>query len=654
MRSAIVASRRDYLGLLLILLLAAALRLGRGDVVEYFHDDAMLATLALELADGLSFPLIGILSSTGIPNPPASVYLLAIPFAHSSDPAFAIHTIMLWNLLGVALLWRLALRYGGRRIALVAGLVYAVNPWAVLFSRKIWAQELHTPIILFGLLLLLYGFYDSRVGEGSRRRVLLAQCLSAPVLLFGFQFHFAAWPLIFFLPTAWWLGRKRICSRVLVAGIALSIVVSLPYVIGLSQTLSEDPARISDALNRSAGRGLEFSASSIGAIVQLASGQGLETWLAPDQALEISAGYLPLQYLSFALLPALLLGLRAIYRRSRPLAALISIWAFLPSLLLLVEWTPVYIHYFIPSIPALALLIGYGADSLLRYVARWRPVQVAAWLIFALIISLQVQQWVAALNYVAEQHINYPGFTTPLAKLAPLRAELTSYNDVVVLAGGMSWNLHHEAAVWDTLIWDAAACVRTMVPDGYAVFPRHPFAAVIAPGAPAGGTTDLYRHERPEAFPTRRGGNDYALYPWQESPTWSGVSIVPIEWERFANGPALSGYGLEDGRVILEWQLPARQVGADYQFSAQLYDAQGERLDQLDATFWHGRHWCEGDRLLTWGPIELDARAAALKVALYRLGIGKAAGSIQNIEVLDSQGNAKGQSVDIPLLPRDD
>lgn len=645
--------RRDYLGLLLILLLAAALRLGRSDVVEYFHDDAMLATLALELADGRSFPLVGILSSTGIPNPPVSVYLLAIPFALSSDPAFTIHAIMLWNVLGVGLLWRLARRYGGCRIALIAGFAYAVNPWAVLFSRKIWAQELHTPIILFGLLLLLYGFYESRDGDGSRRRVLLAQCLSAPVLLFGFQFHFASWPLILLFPTALWLGRKRICARALVAGIALSLVVSLPYVIGLAQTLSVDPTRISDALNRSAARGLGISASSASAIIQLASGSGLEFWLAPNQAAKVAAAYPPLYYLSFALLPALLLGLRSVYQRSRPFASLISIWAFLPSLLLLVEWTPVYIHYFIPSIPALALLIGYGADSLLRYATRWRPLQIAASLIFALIMAQQVQQWVAALNYVAEQHIDYPGFTTPLANLSPLRAELASYNDVVVLAGGMSWNLHHEVALWDTLLGDAA-CVRTIIPDGYAVFPRHPFAAVIAPGAPAGGVTDLYRHERPEIFPTRRGGNDYELYRWQKTPTWSGDSITPIERERFANGPALSGYGLEDGRVMLEWQLPARQVGADYQFSAQLYDAQGERLDQLDATFWHGRHWCEGDRLLTWGPIDIDARAATLKVALYRLGIGKAAGSIQNIETLDSQGNAKGQSVDIPLQKRDD
>ena len=131
--------RADLLALLLILFAAAAMRLGRSGVVEYFHDDAMLTTLALEMAAGERFPLTGILSSTGIPNPPTSVYVMAIPFSLSSDPNAAIHFIMLLNVGGVGLLWLMARRYFGRRAALIAGLAYAVNPWAVLFSRKIWA-----------------------------------------------------------------------------------------------------------------------------------------------------------------------------------------------------------------------------------------------------------------------------------------------------------------------------------------------------------------------------------------------------------------------------------------------------------------------------------------------------------------------------------
>ena len=647
--SVLLTRWRDLAAMLLVVSLAAALRFNRGDVVEYFHDDAMLATMALELADGLRFPLTGILSSTGIPNPPVSVYAMALPFALSSSPAFAIHVIMAWNAVGVALLWLLARQFGGARIALIAGLLYAVNPWAILFSRKIWAQELHTPIVLFGLLLLLHGFHQSRAERPRTRSVALAQCLSLPVLLFAFQFHFAALPLLVLAPAAVWNGRERIHFRALIAGLILSLLVISPYLIGLGQTLAVDPARVSDAVERSAARGPKTSFASISDIARLASGIGLESWLAPDQADELAAAYPSLHALSFALLPTLLIGIGAVFRRARAFAILLSLWAFLPSLILIVEWTPVYIHYFIASIPALALLIGYGGDSLLRMFAPWRPLQYALWLAFILILALQVLQWRAALNFVEERHIAYPGFTTPLSKLMPLRDELSRADDVVVLAGGMAWNLHHEVAVWDTLLWDAAACARAIVPAGYAVFPRLPFAAVVAPGAPSGDVTELYRHENPKIFPTRRGGEDYVLYHWQAAPSWSGAEIAPIEPERFANGIRLTGYGFQDENVFLEWLLPSRQVGADFQYSAQLYAAGGERVGQLDARFWHGRHWCADDRLLTWGPIETDAGAATLKVALYSLGLGKPVGQISNLELLDAQGNPKGQSVDIPL-----
>ena len=143
------------------------------------------------------------------------------------------------------------------------------------------------------------------------------------------------------------------------------------------------------------------------------------------------------------------------------------------------------------------------------------------------------------------------------------------------------------------------------------------------------------------------------MYHWQAAPSWYGARIVLIEPEVFANGVRLSGYGLAEDSVTLEWQLPARQVGADYQYSAQLYDEGGERVGQLDARFWHGRHWCAGDRLLTWGPIEAQAGATMFKVALYSLGAGKDAGQIVNLDLLDSQGNPKGQSVDITLGPHE-
>jgi hypothetical protein len=55
------------------------------------------------------------------------------------------------------------------------------------------------------------------------------------------------------------------------------------------------------------------------------------------------------------------------------------------------------------------------------------------------------------------------------------------------------------------------------------------------------------------------------------------------------------------------------------QYSAQAFDAGGERLAQHDARFWQSGHWCEGDTLITYAPFALPASAERMAVSLYRL-----------------------------------
>ncbi len=636
--------------LLLILLLAAVMRFGRGDLVEYYHDDAMLATLALESADGLRLPLTGILSSTGIPNSPVSVYLLTIPFAIKADPRFAIHFVMLFNVIGVGLLWLMARMIAKPRVAFVAGLAYAINPWAALYSRKLWAQEMHTPLILLGLLLLLYGFWQRRAPGTSRRREFLAQALAVPLLLFAIQFHFAAWSLLPIVFLALWVGRWRLSAPAAALAALLSILVLLPYAGGLAETLDRDPSRLSDAIGRSTAGGIEIDLAPIGHAIMLVSGTGLETWLAPDQMEQFASRYPSFWQLNFVLAIVALAGLLACYKRSQKMAFFLSIWAFAPVLLLIPGWTPAYAHYLIPSLPALALMTAYGVDSLLQRLDAKPLAKRLTWAALTCLLGLQFLQWQAALGYVAERHISYPGFTLPLSKLLPLRDRLRQADDVLVISQGMAWNLHHEVAVWDTLLWEDVSCVRTLIPQGYAVFPDHAFTVLIAPDAPIEPRDSLYAKAELEIFPTRAGERGYAVFDWTGAPDWQGPGIKSIDPVSFSNGVQLTGYGLRGDEVFLEWRLPGRRVGMDYQYSAQLYAEAGARLGQWDGRFWHGRHWCAGDRLLTWGPLEFDDSATTLKVAMYTLGSGKNIAEFFNAEVLDELGNPAGRSADIPLV----
>lgn len=646
MRDITPFKRRDIMILCTILLIAGWMRLGRGQIVEYFHDDAMLATLAFEMADGEYFPLTGILSSTGIPNPPTSVYVMSIPFSLSSDPNVAIHFVMILNVIGVGLLWVIAHRYFGQHVGIIASLAYAINPWAVLFSRKIWAQDFHTPFILLGILLLLYGFWES--SDQNNRKRFLAQALSIPILLFAFQIHFAALALAPIILIALWMGRKRISWIALLISFMLSAVVLAPYVIGLSQTLEQDPTRISDAAGRSsASEGISLTSEPLVDTLYLSSATGLETWIAPDQQDALSATYPPLTRVGILLSVLMLIGVVVTWKTRRQFMLMVLTWAFLPQFALILDWTPVYVHYFIPSIPAMLLLVGIGIGYILQTLAAHHIVRGLVWSLFLIILGVQFIQWHRILDYVDTHHIPYPGFTTPIGDLNNIRNGLREGDDVLIISQGMSWNLHHEVAVWDTLLWDDVRCVRTLIGEGYAVFPDHPFSVMIAPDAPPNPVHNLYQTDAPRHFETRQSDNGYTVFQWDTSPTWTQASIQPIAIASFDNGVQLTGYALEGDMIFLEWRLPNQHKGADYQYSAQLFDADGNRVAQLDKVFWHGRHWCENDKLITWGSLQSHAKATTLSIGMYRLGKGSEEGQFFNANVLDELGNPVGQSVDI-------
>lgn len=644
MREITPITRGDLPVLLLILLAAAVMRFGLPGIVEFFHDDAMLASLAQAMAAGESFPLTGINSSVGIPNPPTSVYVMAIPFALDSNPMTAIYFIMGLNVIGVGLLWLIAHRYFGRLVALAAGLAYALSPWAVLYSRKIWAQDFHTPFVLLGILLGLYGF-----GEASKRNTddaaqrqwtshTIAQLLTLPVLLFAFQIHFAAWALLPMYAVLVFGNWQRISWRGMAVSVVLSVLVLLPYAIGFYQTALANPSQADPgAVSTLASDDAVFSTLSLRYLGFLGTGFGLETWLAPNAQEEMNRTVTPVGI--WLILGALILfgtGLLA-RKRWRPWALLVLVWAYLPALALIPQWAGVYPHYFIASIPALMLLCGIGVAQ----IAEWVPLKsfgsTFILVAFGFILLTQGLYWRGVLRYVDSQHMAYPAFTTPLHYLQDVEAAIGDADDIVVLSDGMAWDLHHESVVWDVMLADSATCVRTLVGDGYAVFPDGPFVALQAPNMPENAVDGLYLTDEPQFIPERSGGAGYALHHWESAPMWEGVEIMPVEPARFAGDVELTGYGIGMGAVVLEWALPEANDNLDYQWSMQPYNAAGEKIGQSDTTFWQGRHWCAGDRLLTWQWYDLPSETAEIRVILYALGNAQT-GRYINAGVVDDAG----------------
>lgn len=147
---------------LLVVLLAAALRLYRIDYAQYRGDDDMIMSLAFRLLHSGEPPLHGVISSLGVDNGPVSVYLLAFPLALGADEVGVTVFIAGLNTLAVALTYLFVRSFFGRRTALITTLLFAVNPWAVVYGRRIW---LNADIPLFTLLFMWGLFRTCRLQQ---------------------------------------------------------------------------------------------------------------------------------------------------------------------------------------------------------------------------------------------------------------------------------------------------------------------------------------------------------------------------------------------------------------------------------------------------------------------------------------------------------
>lgn len=643
--------RRDLISLLLILFVATVMHLGEPGVVEFFHDEAMVSILAQEMADGETFPTRGIVSSVGIPNPPTSIWVMAIPYIFTSDPMVATLFVATLNILGFGLQWFIAHRYFSPTVGLISGIADALTPWGILYSRKIWAQDYHTPLILLALLVGLHGF-----GEGKK----WAQALCLPLLLFSLQIHFSAWALLPLYLCLVWIGRNNLSKRALVISVILGALVLLPYGVGLVQTFQEQPNLLSNLNREETGFGL--SGDALRYTFFMATGLGLETWVAPLESQRFLANVpeIPVLWYLGGLLT--LIGLPVVWLRYRALAPFVLIWALLPTLIFTPTWTKVYPHYFIGAIPAYTLLTAIGLEGVIRATPNRQITRPALVSLFAVVMLTQGLWWRGTLRYVNANEIGIgpgtSGFTTPVHYLLEVRDAVRGYDDVVVVTDGMWVLFDAEAARWPSILRDQTRCVRTLPGDGYAVFPDEPFAVITAPNAPENAIANLYITPGTHEIETRDGSSGYSVTLFENAPVWNGPEITPIDPVRFDNGVTLTGFAANRNRVVLEWALPEapsrlffESRDYDYQYFAHLLDENGQTLQQRDTSFWPGRHWCAGDRLLTWQALDQNMpRADIVRVGMYKLGHNP--GEYSSFNVLDAMGNPAGQWVDLPIPDR--
>ena len=619
-----------------LLLLAGTLRMGWPAATEFKADEARLYALALDAATGAGLPLRGIGTSIGFPNFPLSVWLYALPLWVWPHPYSAVLFTGALNTLAVAACWWLARRVWGAEAALLAALLYAASPWAIIYSRKLWAQNL-LPLFVMGWAASgLLAFWEQRRSWLAAHIVLLAAAL---------QLHYSGAALA--LPTlcALALTYKTFNRRALQLGIGLSLGLMLPFFVYLANNRAvwSAPAAFSQPAQLDA-KALQYTALlASGADIQALA--GAEAVGAFQQRMP-AAAWLP--WLSGALLCAA--GAAAWLRPARPRNLLwwLAGWWLAPLVLFTWHATDVFPHYFITTLPAPFLLAGAVLGSWLAAAParlRW-----PAWAGCGAVAALQIVAWGSLLQFVSVT--NTPGgFGTPagmqLAAVTSAQALARSAQlpEILVVSDGADPITAEDAAVFAA--WLRGSAHRLVNGTANAVRPAQGAVVLVMPNVVPAQKLYAGWAVQTQRVALRAGAGYIVVYALPAGGTRAALQPF-AEPRTLANGVTL--LGAQRTAADLQWRIvwqTGTAGGQDFHFFNHLLLADGTRVAQADAAAFSARDWRTADEVHSFFAARApDPNAIAqLRVGMYTYP------DLANVPLLDALSNPQADAATIVWPP---
>ncbi len=618
---------RDYLPLLMLVTLAAALRLYRLDGIGVSFDEASAPQQALAIARG-QLQAVAYHSGSVVNHPPLYLYLLALPYLFTRDFLVIAAYRQLLDVAAVALTWVLGRRFFNTRVAFVAALFFAIAPWTIQLSRKlgIVTPPLFSLIWLWGVCLVLLK-RDSRgfalTGLG------LALCLGA---------HLSSVYLVPVTVVVVLLGWRTLRWRSALAGLLPLIALAALY-------LGHDAARGYPNLRAMFGANAAATAAPApGALGALALRMALWTtggahisdltsaayplWIAqtPEFLTHIDTLQMALVLLSLGALAL------AAWRQRRAeharFYAVLVLWQVLPVLLQLRSAQAPQPHYTMPLWPGAWLAVAIAVDKSLR--APNAALRGVLAVLLALIAGWQVFTTLRFADFVETHDTANGGHGDPVrAALAAARESSDAvrdgrFDEVVIIAPRDNPLTDEPATVLDVLLADTpkrflrddTGLILRSRPAQYLFSPQSSAAvrAEFLSGVGGAGAIEQLR------FETRPGsGRDYLLV---RVPPLTLPAMQPAD-ARWANGARLIGYTSardpDRGLLAVTLFLEIERTGSPEQhWFARALDASGAQLGAHDIPGIRTSQWRAGEVIALKFDIPVPAGApAALRVGSY-------------------------------------
>jgi hypothetical protein len=647
--------------LLGILALAFLLRMGWPTLAAFKRDEATVVSRALAIAYEGDLPVAGVDTSRGMANLPLTLYLTAIPLRLWRDPVAVVLFTGLLNGLAVLACYALGRAYFGRIVGLVASFLFAVSPWAILYGRKIWSQNL--PLVTLGFFAALFATLVR-----GQRWALVGAFVGLAALI---GLHLGGLAFIPVLLISMLLYRKEVSLWPLLVGLASFVLAVSPYVI--RDALRGWPD-LRDFLRFTTGGG-RFSWDALRYAFFLTGSEGIHG-MAGGLYPEYLAGLPNLWWLNrvmmgllaLALLYGLFLVVRGPEERRRPIL-LMLLWFTVPVAMQSRPTAPVYPFYFILLYPVQFLFISI---LLVDVFVRIRPTRHSLFgrrLPASALLALPFLLWggwqvavMARLFFFMDQHPTTGGYGIPLRYTRAAAQEarrLAGPSEIVVLSAGVSPAMDETPSVFEALLFGhphrfADGRWALPVPDSSEV--------VYLVGPVEGSPGDLWPVlERLEAMATVQPGPVIALPDgWtyrlfyrdgaDREGVLAGLTRFP-EAISFANGTVFLGYGMggtapagETLEVWLAWWVRSPPPsGTSYHFFTHLVDEEGALRSQYDGAGFPTAAWAAGDLVLSRFPISVPP---GLSPGRYQVWAGLYTyPDVVNVPFMDVAGNPAGDRV---------
>lgn len=611
-----------YLLVAAILLLGAYLRWRQIGAEPLGTDDSVVSLLAFKVARRGEVVWLGQMSSVGVWQSPFNVYLYALPYLIAPDPRLARFFTGAMNVLAIALTHAVGARYFGWGAGVIAIVLYAVHPEALVAGRGIWIQRLGAPFVMLYVLTALLGYY-----EGKR----WARILHLPMLSLAVQCHPAAVLIApisvvqFVYALGHYSAQRRGILMESALSTALAAVTMVPWGVGLVQAYRDHTLHTiaADFGNRGLGYTLETTIRMLG---------GWRTdYVRPIQPTLTAIG-------------AVWLAARA-WRNSRRLPGLVVVMAYFLVPVLALALDLKYRDYYLwPHFPNAFVIQGAVVGGLT--VATPGQVKTFKFLNRRGLMSVGALRWPAAALVtviVAKQlsYLNSPGIVFPFSLddhiaaigAAARLAQQTARELLILVPSG---DVDTTYLKWETL----------NEPYGFRVIWGGRGLPLPNEGAILLGPADYA--ERPLLF---SGGRIvHNAFRIAELPPAARFSpdLLPMRPVRFSNGATVLGFLREKPgslpmagqpwTIHMLWRIERPQA-EEYGLGVQLVNEQGDLFGQVDRSGLPVGQQQAGEHVLSQFDFHFGEGLPATGPLFLRFGMRGEGGDAQ---VLDSTGQPTG------------